>query len=170
MSSSASGPSARAATRALQRLLFERLDEDLRWLESLGAPVLARDTGNDLTTGVRFDTEGLTAALTEAAGEVRLSSALSEPEASAPTVLATGGFAREPRPAARARDARGRPRAAARGPRIDRGRAAHGPRRGRLAERRLDEVYARAMPAPPARVTPPSSSRSRSSTRATRRS
>jgi monoamine oxidase len=78
---------------ALQRLLFERLDADLRWLESLGAPVLARDTGNDLTTGVRFDTEGLTAALTEAAGDVRLSSALSEPEASAPTVLATGGFA-----------------------------------------------------------------------------
>ncbi|HZG50175.1 MAG TPA: FAD-dependent oxidoreductase, partial [Thermoleophilaceae bacterium] len=35
-----------------QRLVFERLDEDLRWLESLGAPVLARDTGNPLTTGV----------------------------------------------------------------------------------------------------------------------
>ena len=42
----------------LQRLLFERLDEDLRWLESLGAPVLARDTGNALTTGVRFDPSG----------------------------------------------------------------------------------------------------------------
>ena len=35
----------------LQRLLFERLDDDLRWLESLGAPVVARETGNELTTG-----------------------------------------------------------------------------------------------------------------------
>src|ERR687888_1023662 len=33
----------------LQRLVWERLDEDLAWLESLGAPVLARETGNPLT-------------------------------------------------------------------------------------------------------------------------
>ena len=31
---------------ALQRTLYERLDTDLRWLRSLGAPVVARDTGN----------------------------------------------------------------------------------------------------------------------------
>ena len=53
---------------ALQRLLFERLDADLSWLESLGAPVLARETGNPLTSGTRFDPEGLTEALVAAAG------------------------------------------------------------------------------------------------------
>ena len=42
----------------LQRLVFDRLDEGLEWLESLGAPVVARETGNPLTTGVRFDPEG----------------------------------------------------------------------------------------------------------------
>ena len=41
---------------ALQRLLFERLDDDLAWLESLGARVTERGTGNPLTTGVRLDT------------------------------------------------------------------------------------------------------------------
>src|SRR5687767_779481 len=46
----------------LQRLLFERLDEDLAWLESLGAPVLQRDTGNPLTAGARFDPRWLTEA------------------------------------------------------------------------------------------------------------
>src|SRR5215217_1933695 len=52
----------------LQRLLFARLDEDLAWLEGLGAPVLERDTGNPLTTGTRFDPGRLTDALVEAAG------------------------------------------------------------------------------------------------------
>ncbi len=52
----------------LQRLVFDRLDEDLRWLEALGAPVLARRTGNPLTTGVRFDPAGLTRVLAGAAG------------------------------------------------------------------------------------------------------
>ena len=52
----------------LQRLLFERLDADLDWLESLGAPVVARETGNPLTTGTRFDPAGLTDALVEAVG------------------------------------------------------------------------------------------------------
>ena len=47
----------------LQRLLFERLDADLDWLESLGAPVVERDTGNPLTSGTRFDPGGLTDAL-----------------------------------------------------------------------------------------------------------
>src|SRR5919107_3605100 len=50
----------------LQRLLFERLDDDMRWLESLGAPVIQRETGNPLTTGTRFDPAGLTGALVEA--------------------------------------------------------------------------------------------------------
>src|SRR5215210_3834528 len=55
----------------LQRLVFERLDSDLDWLESLGATVVERETGNPLTSGTRFDSEGLTAALVEAAGDIR---------------------------------------------------------------------------------------------------
>ena len=51
---------------ALQRLVWERLDEALEWLVSLGAPVLTRDTENPLTTGVRFDTRGLTETLAAA--------------------------------------------------------------------------------------------------------
>ena len=38
-SSRASGPSARRAMARLQARLFERLDGDIRWLETLGAPV-----------------------------------------------------------------------------------------------------------------------------------
>jgi len=76
----------------LQRLVFDGLDESLDWLESLGAPVLARETGNPLTCGRRFDTRGLTDALVRAAGEVRLGSPLSELPHGVPVVLATGGF------------------------------------------------------------------------------
>src|SRR5215212_9461307 len=43
-----------AGDERLQRLLFERLDADIDWLESLGGPVVARETGNPLTTGTRF--------------------------------------------------------------------------------------------------------------------
>jgi succinate dehydrogenase/fumarate reductase flavoprotein subunit len=73
----------------LQRLVFDGLDEGLEWLEALGAPVLERETGNPLTTGVRFDTQGLTDALVRAAGDVRLGEEARPEEA---VVLATGGF------------------------------------------------------------------------------
>src|SRR4051812_3999307 len=74
---------------ALQRTLFERLDEDLDWLEAQGAPVTQRETGNPLTAGRRFDPRGVVKAL---AGDVRLSEPLRElPDA--PVVLATGGVA-----------------------------------------------------------------------------
>ncbi len=74
----------------LQRLVWERLDDALAWLESLGAPVTARDTGNPLTTGLRFDTRGLAETLA-ARVDVRLGSALAElPDE--PVILATGGF------------------------------------------------------------------------------
>ena len=79
----------------LQRLVFDRLDEGLEWLESLGAPVLEREAGNPLTTGVRFETEGLTAALVRAAGPVRFGHGLGTVPGSWPeetVVLATGGF------------------------------------------------------------------------------
>src|SRR6476646_1875011 len=45
---------------ALQRVIWERLDDALDWLERLGAPVVARDTERDFTTGRRFDPRGLT--------------------------------------------------------------------------------------------------------------
>jgi succinate dehydrogenase/fumarate reductase flavoprotein subunit len=79
----------------LQRLVFEGLDEGLEWLESLGAPVVARETGNPLTTGVRFDPAGLTEALVRAAGHVRFGHGLGTVPGTWPeetVVLATGGF------------------------------------------------------------------------------
>jgi fumarate reductase flavoprotein subunit len=82
----------------LQRLVFDRLDEGLEWLESLGAPVLDRETGNPLTKGVRFDTAGLTDALVRAAGEVRFEQpvTVTVTVTGGPVVLATGGFQGDP--------------------------------------------------------------------------
>ena len=77
---------------ALQRVVWEGLDDALAWLESLGAPVVARDTGNPGTAGLRFDPEGLTEVLVRRAGELRLESPLKELPDGAPTVLTTGGF------------------------------------------------------------------------------
>jgi fumarate reductase flavoprotein subunit len=74
---------------ALQRAVWEGLDDALAWLESLGAPVVARETGNPLTTGVRFDPRGLTEAL---ANEILLERPLLEMPDGIPTILATGGF------------------------------------------------------------------------------
>ena len=79
----------------LQRLVFDGLDEGLEWLESLGAPVAERETGNPLTSGVRFDTQGLTDALVRAAGEVRFGQGPGTVPGAWPegtVVLATGGF------------------------------------------------------------------------------
>ena len=81
-----------AGDPALQRLIFDRVDDGLRWVESLGAPVVTRATGNQLTRGVQFDTRALTQALVTAAGEVRLGEPLRELPRNAPVVLATGGF------------------------------------------------------------------------------
>jgi succinate dehydrogenase/fumarate reductase flavoprotein subunit len=74
----------------LQACVIEELDDALAWLESLGVPVLTRETGYPLTVGWRFDTRALTETLVRAAGDVRLGSPLVD--ADAPTVLATGGF------------------------------------------------------------------------------
>jgi succinate dehydrogenase/fumarate reductase flavoprotein subunit len=71
----------------LQRVVWERLDDGIDWLESLGAPVVAHETGNPRTVGKRFDPRGLTETLVRAAGDVRLT----EPAVEA-DVLATGGF------------------------------------------------------------------------------
>jgi fumarate reductase flavoprotein subunit len=74
---------------ALQRVVWEGLDDALAWLESLGGPVVTRETGNPLTTGVRFDPRGLTDVL---ARDVRLGEPLLEMPDGVPTILATGGF------------------------------------------------------------------------------
>src|SRR3954452_7892185 len=44
----------------LQRLIWERLDDALAWLESLGAEPVWGDTENPLTTGPRYEPRGLT--------------------------------------------------------------------------------------------------------------
>ena len=145
----------------LQRLLFERLDADLRWLESLGAPVTERDTGNPLTTGTRLDPEGMTEALLEAAGGpavngaaggVELGDPLGDAPGSVPLILATGGFAASRdllrahvSPEADHAFLRAAPGSTGDGLRI-------GLEAGGRTSAGLDQVYARAMPAPPARI------------------
>jgi fumarate reductase flavoprotein subunit len=71
----------------LQRVVWEELDGAIAWLESLGAPVVAHETGNPRTVGKRFDPRGLTDVLVRAAGDVRLGEVAGEP-----VILATGGF------------------------------------------------------------------------------
>ena len=153
------------ADERLQRLLFERLDADLGWLESLGAPVVARETGNPLTAGTRFDPAGLTDALVEAAGGlapaegtglpgsgVRVAERLREPPQAVPLVLASGGFAAdrellEEHVSPQAGHAFLRAAAGSTGDGLRIGLAA-----GAATSAGLDQVYARAMPAPPARI------------------
>jgi succinate dehydrogenase/fumarate reductase flavoprotein subunit len=76
---------------ALQRLVWERLDDALEWLRSLDAPVMAEDTENPLTTGKRFDPRGLTGALCSRAGTLNVEAA-APLEPGQPLLLATGGF------------------------------------------------------------------------------
>jgi hypothetical protein len=124
----------------LQRLIWERLDDALDWLVSLGADPVWQDTENPLTTGKRFDPRALTELL---ARDVRLETPLPV-DAEPPLVLATGGFAK--RLAAehglllRANpwsDGAALDYATARGARVTAG---------------MDEFYGRAMPAPPAQI------------------
>jgi hypothetical protein len=139
----------------LQRLVFERLDGDLAWLESLGAPVVARETGNPLTVGTRFDPPGLTRALVAAAGDVRLGHPLRElPGDGTPLALATGGFQANPdlvhqhvTPNARHLLLRATPWSTGDGLRL-------ASEAGAATSRGLDEFYGRNMPAPPGRVSP----------------
>jgi succinate dehydrogenase/fumarate reductase flavoprotein subunit len=144
----------------LQRLIFERLDGDIDWLESLGARVLLRETGNPLTAGARFDPKWLTDALVSAAGGlarngsdgVSLDDALGDAPGTIPLVLATGGFAASRdllrvnvSPEADHAFLRTAPGSIGDGLRI-------GLEAGGRTSAGMDEVYARAMPAPPARI------------------
>jgi succinate dehydrogenase/fumarate reductase flavoprotein subunit len=76
----------------LQRAVWEGLDDAIGWLESLGVPVVERETGNPLTTGVRLDPHGLTETLAARAGEIRLGEPLEGIPDGVPVILATGGF------------------------------------------------------------------------------
>jgi fumarate reductase flavoprotein subunit len=142
-----------AGDPALQRTVFDRLDADLAWLESLGARPLRRDTGNPLTAGVRFDTRQLTDALMSAAGsEVRLCEPVTEAPAGVPVVLATGGFQADRDLVRRHVSAqagklmlRATPWSTGDGMRI-------GLRAGAGLSAGMGEFYGRNMPAPPARV------------------
>jgi succinate dehydrogenase/fumarate reductase flavoprotein subunit len=72
---------------ALQRPIWERLDDAIDWLVSRGAPVVWEETGNPRTVGKRFDPRGLAEAL---AGDVKLQTDGCTGDA---TILCTGGFA-----------------------------------------------------------------------------
>jgi fumarate reductase flavoprotein subunit len=76
----------------LQRVVWQSLDDALAWLEGLGAPVVAHETGNPLTAGVRFDPKVLTETLVRRARDVRLGEPLVELPDGVPVILATGGF------------------------------------------------------------------------------
>ncbi|HSC90855.1 MAG TPA: FAD-binding protein [Gaiellaceae bacterium] len=125
----------------LQRTVMEELDDALAWLESLGAPVVERETGNPRTAGWRLDPRGLTRALVRAAGDVRLRSPF--PRGVSPLLLATGGFAAR---MARERGLALRANPWSEGDGLDEGHA-----RAAADSAGMDEFYGRAMPAPPAR-------------------
>ena len=127
----------------LQRLIWERLDDGLGWLESLGAEPVWRDTENPLTTGRRYEPRALTRLLVEAAGEVELGTTLPR-ETQAPVLLATGGF---PGRLARERGLLLRANPWSEGDGLD-----FALDRGAATTPGMDEFYGRVMPAPPARI------------------
>jgi hypothetical protein len=125
---------------ALQRLIWERLDDALAWLVSLGAEPVWDDTENPRTTGKRFDPHRLCALL---AGEVELHTPLPE-DAEPPLVLACGGFGK------RLAEERGLLLRA--NPWSDGGALDWALPRGAQTTAGMGEFYGRVMPAPPARV------------------
>ena len=127
----------------LQRLIWERLDDALHWLESVGAEPVWRDTENPLTTGRRYDPRALTRLLAEAAGAVELEASLAD-DAESPLLLATGGF---PVRLAQERGLLLRANPWSEGDGLDFAVA-----RGGATTAGMDEFYGRVMPAPPARI------------------
>jgi fumarate reductase flavoprotein subunit len=127
----------------LQRLIWERLDDALGWLESHGAEPVWDDTENPLTTGRRYDPKALTRLLADAAGEIELETSLPV-DAEPPVLLATGGF---PGRLAAERDLLLRANPWSEGDGLDFAVA-----RGASTTPGMEEFYGRAMPAPPARI------------------
>jgi succinate dehydrogenase/fumarate reductase flavoprotein subunit len=136
----------------LQQLVHDRLDDDVGWLERLGARVVGRSTGNPATTGVRFAVRSLIQALAPRVRRLQLREPLRALPDDTPVVLATGGFQadralvrRHVTPEADALLLRATPWSTGDGLRL--ALAA-----GAVATAGMDEFYGRAMPAPPARV------------------
>ncbi len=124
----------------LQRLIWERLDDALAWLVSLGAEPVWQDTENPRTTGKRFDPRALTQLL---ARDVELGTPLPA-DAEPPVVLCTGGFAKS-LAAQRGLLLRANP--------WSEGDGLHfALRRGAREAGDMGEFYGRALPAPPARI------------------
>ena len=128
-----------AGDERLQRRVHDELDGALDWLESLGAPVSERSTGNPRTVGRRFDARGLTDALVRSAGSDLRVERTFAPDA-APLVLATGGFA--------ARMARDRGLALRANRWSDGDGLEYAVARGAALTTGMDEFYGRAMPYP----------------------
>jgi succinate dehydrogenase/fumarate reductase flavoprotein subunit len=140
-----------AGDAALQRLVWERLDESIEWLRRLGAPVLEPVTGNPLTTGVRFDPPALRDALLgrlEPRATIAAPAPLEQGAAATATILATGGFAASRELVARyiapAAPLRRRGNAASSGDGLR-----HGLARGAALSVGMDEFYGRNMPDAP---------------------
>jgi fumarate reductase flavoprotein subunit len=127
----------------LQLLIWERLDDALGWLESLGAEPVWLDTENPLTTGRRYDPGALTRLLAEVAGSVQLETPLPG-SAEGPLLLATGGF---PGRLARERGLLLRANSWSDGDGLDFALA-----RGAATTAGMGEFYGRVMPAPPAHI------------------
>jgi hypothetical protein len=127
----------------LQGLIWERLDDSLGWLESLGAEPVWSDTENPLTTGRRYDPRALTRLLVQAVGDVELETPLPV-DVEPPVLLATGGF---PGRLARERGLLLRANPWSEGDGLEFAVA-----RGAVTTGGMDEFYGRVMPAPPARI------------------
>jgi fumarate reductase flavoprotein subunit len=126
----------------LQRLIWERFDDAIEWLERLGPEVVWEDTKNPRTTGRRYEPRSLTNVLARAAGDAHYGSG--ELRFETPLILATGGF---PVRLARERGLLVRSNPWSEGDALDFARAL-----GAATAGDLDEFYGRAMPAPPARI------------------
>jgi fumarate reductase flavoprotein subunit len=131
-----------AGDEALQRVVWERLDDAIAWLAARGAPVVWEETGNPRTVGKRFDPRGLVEAL---AGDVVFGA---DGRGDGTLILCTGGFAasaelvaRYVEPAARLR-LRANPWSAGDG-------LALGLERGAALTGGMDEFYGRNMPDAP---------------------
>jgi fumarate reductase flavoprotein subunit len=130
-----------AGDAELQRLVWDRLDDALAWLESLGAEPVWQETGNPRTVGRRYDPRALTALL---ARDVELDTPLPD-DSDAPTVLATGGWGKQ----LAEQDGlllRANPWSDGAGIRYATGRGAD-------LSSGWTEFYGRVMPAPPARIS-----------------
>jgi hypothetical protein len=125
---------------ALQQLIWERLDDALAWLISLGAEPVWEDTENPRTTGKRLDPRALTQLLAQ---DVELETPLPS-DAEPPLVLACGGFGKR---LATARGLLLRANPWSDGAALDYGLA-----RGARTTEGMEQFYGRVMPAPPARI------------------